>query len=79
MTLLVYFLWPIGPSLYLLSTVFNVYMFRAVWEFAQSADWVVQTEDPQNRCQSADWAILIAQTVEPQVLLQQPQIPPLLY
>ena len=29
--------------------------------------------------QSADCAILIAQTVEPQVLLQQPQIPPLLY
>ena len=29
--------------------------------------------------QSADCAILIAQTVKPQVLLQQPQIPPLLY
>ena len=35
-------------------------MFRAIWEFAQSADCV-------------------AQTVEPQVLLQQPQIPHLLY
>ena len=29
--------------------------------------------------QSADCEILIAQTVKPQVLLQQPQIPPLLY
>ena len=38
-------------------------MFRAIWEFAQSADCT----------------ILIAQTVKPQVLLQQPQIPPLLY
>ena len=28
---------------------------------------------------SADCAILIVQTVEPQVLLQQPQIPPLIY
>ena len=50
-----------------------------MWEFVQSADWVAQTEDPQNVCQSADCAILIKQTVEPRVLLQQPQIPPLLY
>ena len=41
--------------------------------FCQSADCVEQTEDPQNACQSADCTILIAQTVEPQVLLQQPQ------
>ena len=40
-------------------------MFRAIWEFAQSADCVAQTEDPQNACQSVDCAILIAQTVEP--------------
>ena len=46
------------------------YMFRAIWEFAQSADCIAQTEDPQNACQFADCAILIAQTVEPQVLLQ---------
>ena len=50
-------------------------MFRAIWEIAQSADCVAQTEDQQNACRSA----LIAQTVKPQVLLQQPQIPPLLY
>ena len=56
-----------------------IYMFRAIWEFAQSADCVAQTEDPQNACQSADYAILIEQTVEPQVLLQQPQILPMLY
>ena len=31
-----------------------IYMFRAIWEFAQSADCVVQIEDPQNACQSAD-------------------------
>ena len=30
-------------------------MFRAIWEFAQSADCVAQTEDQQNACQSADW------------------------
>ena len=44
--------------------------------FCQSADCVEQTEDPQNACQSADCTILIAQTVEPQVLLQQPQSSP---
>ena len=27
----------------------------------------VQTEDPQNACQSADCAIIIVQTVEPQI------------
>ena len=32
-----------------------IYMFRAIWEFAQSADCVAQTEDPQIACQSADW------------------------
>ena len=26
-------------------------MFRAIWEFAQSADCVAQTEDPQIACQ----------------------------
>ena len=31
------------------------FMFRANWEFAQSADCIAQTEDPQNACQSADW------------------------
>ena len=46
------------------------YMLRAIWEFAQSADCVAQTEYPQNACN-----LQIAQTVEPQVLLQQPQIP----
>ena len=50
-------------------------MFHAIWEFAQSADCIALTEDPQNACQSADCVILIEQTVEPQVLLQQPQIP----
>ena len=30
-------------------------MFRSIWEFAQSADCVAQTEDAQNACQSADW------------------------
>ena len=30
-----------------------VYMFHAIWEFAQSADCIVQTEDPLNVCQSA--------------------------
>ena len=39
-------------------------MFRAIWEFAQSADCVAQTEDPQNACQSAD---CVVQTVEPQI------------
>ena len=32
-----------------------MYMLRAIWEFAQSADCVTQTEDPQNASQSADW------------------------
>ena len=31
------------------------YMFSAIWEIAQSADCVAQTEDPQNACKSADW------------------------
>ena len=31
-----------------------VYMFCAMWEFAQSTDCVVQTKDPQNAYQSAD-------------------------
>ena len=31
-----------------------IYMFRPIWEFAQSADCVAQTEDPQIACQSAD-------------------------
>ena len=44
-----------------------MYMFRAIWEFAQSADCVAQTEDPQIACQSADCAIIIVQTVEPQI------------
>ena len=43
-----------------------MYMIHAIWEFAQSAYCVAQTEDPQNVCQSADCAILIVQTVEPQ-------------
>ena len=50
-------------------------MFRAIWE---SADCVAQTEDPQNAFRLGR-NLQIAQTVEPQVLLQQPQIPPLLY
>ena len=29
-------------------------MFQKIWEFAQSADCVAQTDDPQNACQSAD-------------------------
>ena len=46
------------------------YMLRAIWEFAQSADCVAQTEYPQNACnlqigkQSADCCI--AQTEDPQ-------------
>ena len=60
-------------------------MFYAIWEFVQSANCIAQTEYPQNVCQSADLqigtqsadcAILIAETVEPQVLLQQLQILP---
>ena len=43
-------------------------MFHAIWEFAQ-------TEDPQNACQSADCAILIAQTVEPQMLKNHKSLP----
>ena len=31
-----------------------MYMLCAISEFAQSADCVTQTEDPQNACQSAD-------------------------
>ena len=51
-----------------------MYMFRAIWEFAQSADCVAQTEDPQTVCQSADWHAIcrlrnlqIVQTVEAQI------------
>ena len=30
-------------------------MFHTIWEFVQSADYTVQTDDPQNVYQSADW------------------------
>ena len=32
-----------------------MYVFHVIWEFTQSADCVVQTEDSQNACQSAYW------------------------
>ena len=51
-------------------------MFRAIWEFAQSADCVAQTEDPQNACQSADFAILIVQSADCAIIIVEPQIPP---
>ena len=50
------------------------YMFRAIWEFVQSANCVVQTEDPQNAYQSADWhaicRLCITNCANLQVLLQ---------
>ena len=34
--------------------MYNMYMFCAIWEVAQSADCIVQSKDPQIACQSAD-------------------------
>ena len=56
--------------------VVRMYMFREIWEFAQSADCVAQTEDPKNVCQSADCAILIAQSAIIIVQTVEPQISP---